>query len=88
MISKKNRCLSLLLEKIKSAPAFLLIYAGDREVTKEVNTAFYDALKNAEHNASIYFAPDKNHVSIERELGMPGDNVFPVILNFIKNNLS
>jgi len=48
-----------------------LIYAGDREVTKEVNTAFYDALKNANHNASLCFAPDKNHVSIERELGMP-----------------
>lgn len=65
-----------------------MIYVGDREVTKEVNTAFYDALKNANHNASLYFAPDKNHVSIERELGMPGDNVFPVILNFTKNNLS
>ena len=75
-------------EKIKSAPAFLLIYAGDGEVTKEVNTAFYDALKNANHNASLYFAPDKNHVSIEKELGMPRDNVFPVILKFIENNLS
>jgi len=75
-------------DKIKSAPAFLLLYAGDRVVTKEVNTAFYDALKNAKHDASIYFASDKNHVSIERELGIPGDDVFQVIIHFIKNNLS
>jgi len=75
-------------KKIKSAPPFLLIYAGDREVTKEVNIAFYESLKQANHKVSIYFAPNKNHVNIERELGMPGDKVFPVILKFINNNLS
>lgn len=75
-------------EKIKNVPPFLLLYAGDRVVTKEVNTAFYKSLIKATHQASLYFAQDKTHVSIERELGKPGDDVFQIIIHFIQNNLS
>jgi acetyl esterase/lipase len=75
-------------EKIKSAPPFLLIYAGDRKVSEKVNKAFYASLKKYNHTAEIYFASDKGHVSIESDLGKNDDIVFQVILKFIKKHLT
>jgi len=75
------------VEKIQSAPPFLLIYAGDREVSKVVNLAFFDALRKAEHEVDLYHAPDKNHVSIERDLGKSGDITIEKIFQFIHKHL-
>lgn len=75
------------VEKIQSAPSFLLICAGDREVSKVVNLAFFDALRKSEHEVDLYHASDKNHVSIERDLGKPGDTTIEKIFQFIHKHL-
>jgi len=75
------------VEKIQSAPPFLLIYAGDREVSKVVNLAFFDALRKSEHEVDLYYSPDKNHVSIERDLGKSGDITIEIIFQFIHKHL-
>jgi arylformamidase len=75
------------VEKIQSAPSFLLIYAGDREVSKVVNLAFFNALRKSEHEVDLYYSPDKNHVSIERDLGKSGDITTEKIFQFIHKHL-
>ena len=75
------------VEKIQSTPPFLLIYAGDREVSKVVNLAFFDALRKSGHEVDLYHASDKNHVSIERDLGKSGDITIEKILQFIHKHL-
>lgn len=77
------------VEKGKSIPPFLLIYAGDREVSKMVNLAFARALQIANYQIHLYYASDKDHISIERDLGKFGDNTIEKIFQFIykyKNN--
>lgn len=77
------------VEKGKSIPPFLLIYAGDREVSKIVNLAFAQALQIANYQIHLYYASDKDHISIERDLGKFGDNTIEKIFQFIhkyKNN--
>ena len=75
------------VEKIQSAPPFLLIYAGNREVSKVVNLAFFDALRKSEHEVDLYHASDKNHVSIERDLGKSGDITIEKIFQFIHKHI-
>jgi len=77
------------VEKGKSIPPFLLIYAGDREVSKMVNLAFAQALQISNYQIHLYYASDKDHISIERDLGKLGDNTIEKIFRFIhkyKNN--
>ena len=74
-------------DKINSSPPFLLIYAGDREVSKKVNLAFYEALKKSGHEVDLYYAPDKNHVSIERDLGKSEDITIKSIFRFVSKHL-
>ena len=75
-------------DKINSSPPFLLIYAGDREVSKKVNLTFYEALKKSDHEVDLYYAVDKNHVSIERDLGKPKDITIKNIFQFIRKHLN
>ena len=75
-------------DKINSSPPFLLIYAGDREVSKKVNLAFYEALQKSSHEVDLYYAADKNHVSIERDLGKPEDITIKNIFQFIHKHLN
>jgi len=77
------------VEKGKNIPPFLLIYAGDRKVSKMVNLAFAHALQIANYQINLYYASDKDHISIERDLGKLGDNTTERIFQFIhkyKNN--
>ena len=73
------------IRKGKDIPPFLLIYAGDREVSKEVNLAFAKALESSNYPTVLYPALDKGHVSIERDLGKIGDNTIEKIFQFVKN---
>jgi len=77
------------VKKGKSIPPFLLIYAGNREVSKMVNLVFAQALKISNYQIHLYYASDKDHISIERDLGKLGDNTIEKIFQFIhkyKNN--
>lgn len=71
------------VKKGKNIPPFLLIYAGDREVSKVVNLAFAKALQRLNYQVDLYYASHKDHVSIERDLGKLDDNIINKIFQFI-----
>jgi len=71
------------IKKGKDIPPFLLIYAGDREVTKVVNLTFAQALQSSDYQVHLYYAFEKNHVNIEQDLGKAGDEVIKKIFQFI-----
>jgi len=73
------------VEKDKNIPSFLLIYAGDREVSKEVDLAFAKVLQLSNYQIDLYSAPDKDHISIGHDLGKLDDNTIENIFQFIKN---
>ena len=71
------------VEKGKSIPPFLLTYASDREVSKIVNLVFAQALKISNYQIHLYYASDKDHISIESDLGTLGDTTTEKIFQFI-----
>ena len=68
----------------KIVPPFLLLVAGGRKVSKEVNKSFYQRLKDNGYKATILYFEDKDHVSIDYELGADEDTVFPAVLNWLR----
>jgi len=64
-------------------PPFLLLVAGDREVSKTVNQTFYQRLHQYGYNVTLYNTDEKDHVSIDYDLGKEDDPVFPIILNWL-----
>lgn len=69
------------VEAGKSIPPFLLIYAGAREEAKTQAEALALALQNAGVSAELFHAPDKNHLTVNRDLA-EGDYVFEKIIEF------
>ncbi len=70
----------------KNIPPFLLLVADGREVSKTVNQAFSQKLRKYGYNATVFYFPNKDHVSIDYDLGKKGDPVFPVILNWLNKD--
>jgi acetyl esterase/lipase len=70
----------------KIVPPFLLLVAGGRKVSEEVNKSFYQRLKDDGYRANILYFEDKDHVSIDYELGADEDRVFPAVLNWLKEH--
>ncbi len=68
-------------------PSFFLLVAGDREVSKNVNKAFYNNLHKYNYNVNIHYFSEENHVSIDYDLGKTDHPVFDVILNWINSIL-
>lgn len=68
----------------KGIPPFLLFVAGRREVSADESALFAAALTSAGVRADVSYADDKNHVSIQRDLGLPGDAVTTRVLEFAK----
>jgi len=75
------------IKKGKTIPPFLLLVADGREISKTVNQNFYQKLQKYGYNATIFHFPNKDHVSIDYDLGKEDDPVFPVILDWL-NGLS
>ena len=67
----------------KSIPPFLLIHAGQREVSRIESYEMADALHACEIRAELFHATDKNHGSLNNDLGKPGDASTQAILNFL-----
>ena len=67
-------------------PPFLLLVAGGREVSKTVNQAFYQELVRYGYDVTLFHADEKDHVSIDYDLGKEDDPGFPVILNWLNRN--
>ncbi len=68
----------------KTIPPFLLLVADGREISKTVNENFAQKLCEYGYNATIFHFPNKDHVSIDYDLGKENDPVFPVILDWLR----
>ncbi|MCJ7586029.1 MAG: alpha/beta hydrolase [Anaerolineales bacterium] len=65
----------------KNIPPFLLIYAGAREEAQTQAEALAAALGDAGATAELFHAPDKNHMTVNRDLAV-GDYVFERMIEF------
>jgi arylformamidase len=72
------------MEEGLNIPPFLLLVAGDREVSETVNQTFYEQLKQYGYDVTLYHFPDKDHVSIDYDLGKEDDPVFPIVIDWIQ----
>jgi len=61
----------------------LLIHTGQREVSRVESYDLADALHACEIRVDIFYATDKNHSSLNNDLGKPGDASTKAILNFL-----
>ncbi len=68
-------------------PPFLLLVAGDREVSKTVNQNFYQKLYQYGYDVNIFNIEEKDHVSIDYYLGKEDDPVFASILDWLSNEV-
>ena len=71
----------------KSIPPFLLIHAGIRAASREESHAMADLMSKVGIPATVKHAQDKNHMTVNRELGEPGDEPTQWILAFLKGLL-
>jgi len=66
-------------------PPFLFLVAGDREISKTVNENFAQKLREYGYNSALFHFSNKDHVSIDYDLGKEDDPVFPVILDWLRD---
>ena len=69
--------------KDKSIPPFLILHAGTREESAARSRELGEALTKAGVRAYVLHAPDKDHGSINRDIGQPDDPVTGWILQFL-----
>jgi len=69
--------------KDKGIPPFLLLHAGAREESAARSRELSAALTRAGVRAYVLHAADKDHGSINRDIGQPGDAVTGWILQFL-----
>ncbi len=72
------------VQKEELVPPFLLLVAGGRTVSEDVNRLFCERLTEGGYFASMLYYREKDHVSIDFELGKEGDLVFPAILAWLE----
>ncbi|MBN2395136.1 MAG: hypothetical protein JXC36_01585, partial [Candidatus Atribacteria bacterium] len=65
-------------------PPFLLLVAGDREISRAVNQSFYQSLNQYHYDVTLFYVEDKDHVSIDYDLGKEGDAVYRIIHSWIQ----
>lgn len=70
-------------QKGQIVPPFLLLVAGGREVSKSVNLSFYQRLIDSCYEVTLLEFKEKDHVSIDYELGEEDDPVFPSIIYWL-----
>jgi len=68
-------------------PRFLLVHAGQRQMSKEAATELARHLKGAGAGVTIKAYPEENHSSINRELGRADFPLTKEVYNFIEINL-
>jgi len=62
---------------------FLLVYVASRDVARDQSEAFAETLTRANVPAEVYPAKDKTHMTLNRELGQPGDLPTKIVLDFL-----
>ncbi|NIA13336.1 MAG: alpha/beta hydrolase fold domain-containing protein [Nitrospiraceae bacterium] len=71
------------VEADKGIPPFLLIHAGDRIRSEIQCYALADQLEAAGVTAEVKHAKDRDHASLNRRIGLPGDETTQWILEFL-----
>ena len=71
----------------KDIPAFLILHVASRADSTARSQAFADALMKAGVDAKCFAAQGKNHGTINRELGLPGDPPTKALFEFVNGVL-
>lgn len=66
------------------APPFLIFHVATRHDSKVTSRALADALLAAGGQAKVHAAEGKNHGTINRDIGEPGDDVTAELLTFLR----
>lgn len=72
------------VEKDKGIPPFLVLHVASRKDSTAQSQSFARALKEAGVSTKLVAGHDKDHASINRELGLPGDEPTQAIFEFLK----
>ncbi len=70
----------------KHIPPFLVVYV-DRKASKPQAKAMVDKLADSGVKAELFFAENRDHLSLDRELGDDHDPTTQAIVNFLENIL-
>jgi acetyl esterase/lipase len=73
------------VEPGKAYPPFLIFHVGRRQDSQEQSELLAGKLREAGGQARTLHAPDKNHLTLNRELGLPGDKPTGRICEFLKD---
>jgi acetyl esterase/lipase len=69
----------------KGIPPFLILYVATRADSRAQSEALAQKLKQAGVDAALFPAKDKNHLTINRDLGEPEDPPSKAILDFLRS---
>ncbi len=72
--------------KDKQIPPFLLVHAGARAASQEQADELATALKKAGVTAGMFDAADKNHITLNRNIGKEGDGTTKAMFDFLNAN--
>jgi acetyl esterase/lipase len=67
----------------KGIPPFLLVHAWKRNASREQAEALASALREAGVRAELYHQPNKNHITINSDIGKEGDETTARIMQFL-----
>jgi arylformamidase len=73
--------------KGKGIPPFLLLFVTDHPYTSSQARRLAAVLESAEVPVSLFGARDTNHVKLNEDLGVPGDNATKVLVDFVSGLL-
>jgi acetyl esterase/lipase len=71
----------------KDIPPFLLLFVADHPYTSSQARRLAVVLESAGVRASLYGARDTNHVKLNDDLGVPGDNATKALVEFVTEAL-
>lgn len=72
--------------KDKQIPPFLLVHAGGRLASRLQADELGSRLKEAGVKAELFDAPNKNHITLNRDIGGKGDETTKAIFAFLEAN--
>jgi arylformamidase len=72
----------------KGIPDFLLVYVASREIARIEAGGFEEKLNEANVPVEVYPAEGKNHMTLNRELGLPNDPPTQKVLDFFAGLLA
>lgn len=76
------------IEKDKGIPPFLIFYVADRRDSKLQSQSLAESLRKSGITASAVAAENKNHMTINREIGSAGDQPTEQIFTFLEQRLN